>query len=1585
MADVNLASLNFKLHIDDDGFSDDIKKYIDMAQKMNTEVSGLLEGLGKVTSGRNMSQSKKNEMLLGLRNQLKEAEADVSRLESKLASFQNHAKHYGTSPYLVDTAQLKVDKIAKDLDEARKKVLQLQEAYKKLGGDKALASTFKQTKKDVQDTSIELLQMREYYKQIAADANSSAAAQKKLTNETRTGSRELRGMSRMWRDIKNYTMLYFSFEGARRLVSSLVRVSAEFEKQRVSLRAILQDADGAERIFGQIKELAVMSPFTFKELVSYTKQLSAFSVPMEELFETTKMLADVSAGLGVGMDRLVLAYGQIRSASFLRGQEVRQLTEAGIPILEELRKQFEEMGELGITAGQVFDKISSRQVTFQMVEKVFKNMTSAGGKFYQMQEVLAETLSGKLSNLTDAYQIMFAEIGEKSNGILYGTVDALRSLAENYEEVGRALGRLIVIYGTYRTMAGLSNIWMSAARIAAEASVATYTKLGVALKAAAKETKAFQAANALISKINPYALAVAGITAFVMAVTKAVKYTSDLDKTLGDLTSTSEEYNSKADAEVLNLQFLFRQMQNLNSESADYKAIRNQIMSQYGSYLSDMDRENLAVGNLASVYDKLASSIKQAGIEKMVAASREKIADYYKDSIDGIWEELNKAMTRMDIPVSGAIANELRGYIIGTVTELSEEAQAAADKIGRWAKRGNFWNSIWRGSNPITALMPDEEWKRRNIDGMKDFASELIDNVDRMNNELADKFTWANQLNENNTEKEVLDGWKGDLQAISEEARAAGIDLGFTIDKFTDLVSLSSDLNKEIDEATQSVIAYRNAGDEKTAQMVQKRLEFLQRMQRRIGSNKTAGGSGASTPGEGTKERVQYIQDEIRAYQKLQDTYESLISTMSDEDARRLMEMIYPQYGDMVKSDFSKSLDELNDELLAMALYSDDAAKAWQSFQDALSSDKASTLLKSAEAAEKLREEIQKWIDQGYDLTGNGFSFDISRVLRDLTGKNATTNRTFEEMKKSVDAEEAYRKAMFKGTEEEKEAYWKQYKLEMYHLIDDIAKHEMANNTKVAQEKINDLAGAYVKEAYRLNPEGAIELTDWGDKSLEQITQISSALRRMMSEDLVLPDKIKADAEELGITFEDLVNLIKAMFKADYENTLQEKLKRIGQLASNVSNLVGKIGSSLSSLGDHIKDTAVQSLGDMLKTITDIASAVTECEPLMRAFAEASEGAAVDWKSLLKSADMLTMAVKIVGIGFDLIVRQIEKQYDRQIAIAEAAKEYKKTLDEIALSRYDGVLGVNDMGKLAQYYKQMADASKAWAKSLDTFMNSPDLGKVLVDALRQMGYDLENLDISQLKELSAVLHQLSAQGNVSGAMMDALDEYIEKLTAYEDAISDIFSKVADDIVDNLVTAFDEIGDSVDNIESAFFDLGDTILRSVLKSMVLENIVEKYKNDFMKAVTEYSLTNQTESDATAFAAQLGTITSNLRSELEDSGAIFNAIIEAFRDAGLVDYNMDNEVSNTVGGGIKSITEDTANLLASYINAIRADVAAIRQAVTAGNTNALPSPTLAEYLTQIQANTYNNAVAAQAILENLQSMMTMSDGPALRVFM
>ena len=141
---------------------------------------------------------------------------------------------------------------------------------------------------------------------------SANAAQNTLNKST--------GMySRLLREATGLAAGYLSIRGVSQFVSELVRVTGEFEKQEKTLGAILQDVEGAKSLISDLKGLAVESPFQFKDLATYAKQLSAYSVPMEELYDTTRMLADVSAGLGVGMDRLILAYGQVRSAAFLRG------------------------------------------------------------------------------------------------------------------------------------------------------------------------------------------------------------------------------------------------------------------------------------------------------------------------------------------------------------------------------------------------------------------------------------------------------------------------------------------------------------------------------------------------------------------------------------------------------------------------------------------------------------------------------------------------------------------------------------------------------------------------------------------------------------------------------------------------------------------------------------------------------------------------------------------------------------------------------------------------------------------------------------------------------------------------------------------------------------------------------------------------------------------------------------------------------------------------------------------------------------------------------------------------------------------
>ena len=245
----------------------------------------------------------------------------------------------------------------------------------------------------------------------------------------------------------------FSLTAIQRYVNEIVKVRKEFELQNKALQAILMDANKANALWDKTVALAVQSPFTVKQLVTYTKQLAAYRIESDKLYDTTKMLADVSAGLGVDMDRLILAYGQVRAASFLRGTELRQFTEAGIPMLEELAKRFTDLEGKTVSVGEVFSRISKRMVSFNDVAEVFKNLTEEGGTFYRMQEIQAETLYGQLSNLRDAMDIMFNEIGKANDGVLKNTVSILRSIISNFRE----WAALLKIVGLSLAAASLKN------------------------------------------------------------------------------------------------------------------------------------------------------------------------------------------------------------------------------------------------------------------------------------------------------------------------------------------------------------------------------------------------------------------------------------------------------------------------------------------------------------------------------------------------------------------------------------------------------------------------------------------------------------------------------------------------------------------------------------------------------------------------------------------------------------------------------------------------------------------------------------------------------------------------------------------------------------------------------------------------------------------------------------------------------------------------------------------------------------------------------------------------------------------------
>lgn len=245
--------------------------------------------------------------------------------------------------------------------------------------------------------------------------------------------------------------------GAQQFAMSIITTGGEMEKQHIALQSILGDMQNANTMFNQIKELALNSPFTFSELNRDVKQLAAYGVEYDQLYDTTKRLADMSSGLGVSFDRIALAFGQVQARGWLDGKELRQIAYAGIPLLNKLSEFYSKQEGRNVSTSEIKTRISNREVSFDDVKSIFWQMTDAGGQFYNMQQVLSETLLGRYNKLKDAWEIMLAEFasGENIVGKFFKTaLDGATALVQSLHTLAMPIGAIFAGYAFKKMAAG---------------------------------------------------------------------------------------------------------------------------------------------------------------------------------------------------------------------------------------------------------------------------------------------------------------------------------------------------------------------------------------------------------------------------------------------------------------------------------------------------------------------------------------------------------------------------------------------------------------------------------------------------------------------------------------------------------------------------------------------------------------------------------------------------------------------------------------------------------------------------------------------------------------------------------------------------------------------------------------------------------------------------------------------------------------------------------------------------------------------------------------------------------------------------
>ena len=403
----------------------------------------------------------------------------------------------------------------------------------------------------------------------------------------------------------NYLSIYQLF----RVGKELIEATKYFEQQRVALEGIVGSAAEATKAIDQLKQMSLESPKTLKELVGYTKQLSAYGIAVEELLPTTKKLADLSSGLGVDMSRLILAYGQVNAASVLRGQELRQFTEAGIPLVEKLADKFTALNGKLVTTGEVFELISKRQVSFQMVSDVLSDMTAEGGEFYKMQEKLTDTLYGQIEKLKDVWTIQLNEVGSKLNSFIRGAVETLQKVIKQLPLIlhaittgisMKALTSLPLIFGKVGKELWKARVHLRYFSIQLNQAAGAGAKLGVVIKGLGYALKS----NLVITAIS----LIAG------AIVNAIAKSREWKKELGEINNSFAKDTAKL---TVGFDNLIHKISTAGENTKAYADAVSTLKANYGDFVNDnmidaLVKEAQATKKAGDEYINLAGSIKAA-------------------------------------------------------------------------------------------------------------------------------------------------------------------------------------------------------------------------------------------------------------------------------------------------------------------------------------------------------------------------------------------------------------------------------------------------------------------------------------------------------------------------------------------------------------------------------------------------------------------------------------------------------------------------------------------------------------------------------------------------------------------------------------------------------------------------------------------------------------------------------------------------------------------------------------------------------------------------------------------------------------
>lgn len=1494
------------------------------------------------------------------------------------------------------------------LDVDSESIKKLKEAFKGQGVDaselRAMRGVSQIIRADAYASSQKALEQLRIARMQAAKASDTHNAAMKRANATMSSQSRIAG------GLKNQIANVYSIYTLGRFVRGLYTIGGEFQKQRIALTSIIGDSMKAETIFNRIKDLAVVSPFQFKELASYAKQLSAYSIPYEELYDTTKRLADISAGVGVDMGRIILAYGQVRSAAFLRGQELRQFTEAGIPLVDELAKRFTKLTGVVTSAGDVFDKISRKEVSFGMVKDVLWELTDEGGKFYNMQEALAESLAGKWSNLQDAWDVMMADIAESNSGVLSDSLELLTDLMKHWEAVADILGILVGIYGSYKTAVIAVNIAQKSS-FAISQMQAYYTWLNKGVEVTKAAAVAQWALNSAM-KVNPWVFWITTLGAIVTTLT-----------VFQEKVETVAEKTKK-----LNIEFS-KNIEKIKEEESKAKGYISRIFDK----TNGIDAQRRAYLNLQKIYPSLFENMKfeqfllegeYQAIQKVISASKDR-------------EKVKSA-----------------GLVIGATNNRNE----AQRELNRLKSRREYYQSLDGYENVIESLDEDIKKQEEVLSQAQKALNDALENYSTYKIKKDDKnsawFKKATELYEKFGIERLKPDAEGGLQKYIENIIGANEDASSTLSEWT---KKEGEWNEETRKSIDKAKLLKNATDEilKTFGRVTKETQNTKDpiaeqweartdlIDKAVSSyekwRKIEGEEAASQRVKGISEfapifdksRVNLdLKDPSRAYKYIQGQLDR---------SKEKQEDLYISLGVKIdKAGIDSAKKEVDDALKEIEKYVSQTGEKWDLYKKLFNaSGNKSLSMNIAFGGEvsfkSVVDDLRNQLSKALENTGSKFSVTDVLAMKEDDVKKQFGEGVILKLYQSINEESKKMRSEslenLLGMIEDYKDYAQRIKDIERNLQKDLADIE-SQRGQLGEEATDRLIAQRKKKASEDAASTKFEQfkssEDWA-KTFDDLDRLSSAtLSRLIKN---LEEFKNTTGQSLKVNeFKELVNVLKKLrdesesrnpFKTLSDGIKEyaeatEKLKKAqkelgfiqdgGEVTTGVSE-TSHTGTKKTDGGLSYQAKVVDKLTPKLKTLADAEKEVTDAQDKQN---EASDKVQVGFGDIVDMANLLIGTLGDLGSAFDALGN--DNIGDTLSTVQEVAGGSLNTAQSGA-TLFAGISSGNPMaimqgatGIVSGITGIIGSIAKAHDKKLDKAIQRSQL------EVKKLSNDYKNLQSvierqlgavtqSQSKEMIANLQkqqeevqkQMEAEQDKKDSDASKIEDYKQQYIElgeqikyfYEDLASEQFGidlkGWSDQISEALVNAFANGEDAA----KAFDDTVADIMRNVIKEMISLNVIKPAMDklrDYLfgdKGIfTDSSAggTNLTEQEAAGLMQQLG----SLRGTISDSKKIWDYLNAAAKKMGI--SLEETNASNTLSKGIQeNITEETANILASYINGIRADVSVKRALLEKWGNEILPKYNVIaeQQLTQLRAIANNTLRSAQNTEANVALVQEVRD--------